>query len=218
MRHEPNDSSLVRTLKDWYDSMSPEVRMVFDHDESYSSIVEMAAELTNDPADLTGSAAEQAEYARRLGELAGHLDELGGRVSEWQGASRAAFDQTMTDLNERIRSLHEMGTESSRLMQTADQGRAASDHLLSDLVRATIDHAERSLQTARSMSPLTGGMAMSQWTVTNLRQVTLLLEQLAKANERVNTLLADVGQAVADLTESTEELSGELGQIADRLS
>lgn len=218
MKPEPHDSTLVRTLKDWYDHMSPEVRMVFDHDDGYRSIVEMAAELTNDPADLASSAADQADYARRLGELADHLDHMGGRVSEWQGASRAAFDQTMRALNDRVRSLQEVGATSSRLMQAADQGRAASDHLLSDLVRSSIDHAERSLATARSMAPLTGGLAMSQWTAANLRQVALLLEQLAKANVRVNSLLTEVGVAVAELTQTTDRLSSELREMAERLS
>ena len=44
MKYEPNDSSLVRTLKDWHEDMSPEVRMIFDHDDGYETIVELAAE------------------------------------------------------------------------------------------------------------------------------------------------------------------------------
>ena len=217
MKYEPNDSSLVRTLKDWHEDMSPEVRMIFDHDDGYETIVELAAELTNDPADLTGTAAEQTDYAKRLDELAGHLDALGERVGDWQGVSRAAFDHLVADLNDRVHALHEMGNDSSLLIQAAEQGRGANDHLLSDLVRASIDYAERSLQTARSMTPLTGGLAMSQWAAANLRQVTLLLEQLADASERVNSLLTEVSLAVTELTVDTHRISGDLDKLADRL-
>lgn len=210
--------TLVDTLTGWRKQMSAEVRLVFDHDDAYDRILAMADELAAGPTDLAATAADQAARAQRLAELSERLDEMGNRVSEWNGASRQAFDQTVELLNSRVHALAEVGQQSSELLDTAVRGRQAVDQLFADMVHTSIDYAERSLQVARTMAPLTAGASMSQWTISNLRQVDRLLDQLADAGRQVSALVDQVSFLVVDLTSTTRELSEDLSRLAGGLS
>lgn len=208
-----SSNELVTTLRGWHREMSNEVRLVFDHADSYRRIIELATELTGGPADLLATAAQQAHYANQLAELSEQLGQMSGQVDRWQGASRQAFDQTIQLLDTRVDELAEIGRQSSELLDTAEQGRQATDQLFSELVRTSIDYAERSLQAARTLAPLTGGLSLSSWTASNLKQVSRLLDQLVDAGREAGSLLNQVSFLIGDLTQTAAQVTDELSRI-----
>lgn len=210
-------SSLRGTLERWHRELTREVRLVFDHDKAYDRIIELAEELVGAPNNLAATAEQQAGQAGRLAELASILDQIGGRVSDWEGPSRIAFDETVALLGQRVGQLAELGDQSSRLLGAAHQGRQATDSLLHDLVRTSIDYAERSLGVARAMASLTNGMSLTTWTSSNLKQVAQLLDQLSDAGRQVTALYDQVGYLVDQLNASTVQLTDDLAGIEKRL-
>ncbi|GAA2182179.1 hypothetical protein GCM10009785_20240 [Brooklawnia cerclae] len=213
-----DELDLVATLKQWRDDMSPEVRMVFDVNDTFTRLLGLAMRLSSDPEALRSAAEQQATIARRMEELARQMDGMGARVSDWDGAARRAFDDTVTTLGSRAGELAELGTQGSHLLSTAGQGFQENDRLLADLVRDSIDYAERSLQIAKTLSGLTGGASLSTWTANNVRQVTCLVEQLRQATERVGVLFAQVTSLVTQLTDTADELRDNLADVEQRLS
>lgn len=206
---------LLDELQAWRRQMSHEVRLVFDHNDAYERIVAMAKD--DQLTESSDAAAEQADYARRLNGLADDLAEMDGRVSEWHGVSREAFDRTMGLLSSRVSALAEVGEQSSQLLGSAHAGRQAADRLFADLVRTSIDYAERSLLVARALTIPTAGASMANWTVANLRQVSKLLDQLADARSKTSALLDQVSYLVQQLADTAAELTGELAGIEQAL-
>ncbi len=210
-------ATLRDTLEQWRDEMTREVRLVFDHDKAYDRIIALAEELAGGPENLQVTAEQQAAQARRMAELSATLDQIGTRVSDWEGPSRLAFDNTVGLLGERVAQLADLGDQSSRLLGAAHLGRQATDSLVHDLVRTSIDYAERSLAVARVMAFATSGMSLTSWTSSNLSQVARLLDQLSDAGRRVNALYDQVGFLIDQLNDSTLQLTDDLAGIEQRL-
>lgn len=212
-----NDIDLVAELYEWHDEMSAEVRLVFDHNDSFERIVTLAGAGGSRGDQSSAVAAEQLGYSQRLATLAANLNQMDARVSDWQGQSRAAFDKTVAMLSSRISSLAEIGEHSSQLLGTASVGQQAADRLFAELVRTSIDYAERSLQMARAMVLPTAGASMSNWTAANLKQVAQLLDQLADARRHTSALLDQVSYLVNQLASTATELTDELAGMETAL-
>lgn len=211
------DEPLVDQLEGWHDAMTHEVRLVFDHDDAYERIIGLARAAGTQGDHSAAVASEQIGYSERLTTLAADLAQMNNRVTDWQGASREAYDNTVEMLRSRVSSLAELGEHSSQLLDTATAGRQAADRLFAELVRTSIDYAERSLQMARAMALPTAGGSMSHWTATNLGQVSRLLDQLADARRHTTALVDQVSFLVMQLAGTATELSDDLAAMAATL-
>ncbi|GEM_PF-1585408 len=211
------DSQLVERLHEWRDRMPPEVRLVFDHGDAYDKIISSAEQLAGQPADLQRSAAEQLAWAKQLDALVEQLDQMESRIPDWQGPARDAFDQALSQLSDQARALAEVGREGNIALNAADDGWRAGDELVMELVRTSIDFAIRTLDVARRMAPLTGGMSMSTWVSVNLRQVQELASEVEHAAQRLGSLREHLTGLLSELTQASQQISDEMSALRDRI-
>lgn len=210
-------SELIQHLQVTRRRMPYEVRLVFDYDDQYDKIIEFAGRLAGQPTDLLESAAQQRQWAQQLDEIADQIDQMNRRVSDWAGPAREAFDDAIRQLSEQARSLATVGRESSDVLSSAERGWHAGDELVTELVETSVNFAIRTLDVARRMAPLTGGVSMSTWVAVNLRQVAKLADEVEQATTRLGSFREHLTGLLGELTKASGRISDQMAALSQRV-
>lgn len=208
-------SDLVTEFQRIRRSMSREVALVFDHDDTWKHIMVLAEKISTDFSVIDESADMQAHHSKKLAELTDYLEALPGRVSTWTGPARSAFGGVIDSLAKRVDDLGNVSDNSSRLLAAVHQGRMAHDQLVYDLVTTSVEYAEKSLTMAKASIVATNGLSMSVWTTSNLTQVDKLVTQLDETDASVDDLIDQVTYLVGELSAHAQTLTDEIATLTD---
>lgn len=203
--------SAVETLDAWRREMPRQVRLVFDHDNAYDTIIE-AVRSTEGAWDVEDAAIQQL-YASRLADLASSVNSLRDKVPSWTGPSAEAFDSYVGSLRDKVSTLATMGSQGDSLLNTAAVGARAKDEVVLDLVKSSVDFATRSLGVANALSELTGGTSVANWSVVNIQQVSRLVEEVTEAGGRVDNLLGYISGLFVQLADAIADLGDHLASL-----
>lgn len=214
---QANRRDLVAEFEQLRKEMSSEVRLIFEHDDAWDSIMALAKKLSSDFSSIPQTAASHEQHAQKLHELSDYLETLPNQVSSWQGSARSAFEQVVGSLNGRVDALGTLSEQSSKLLNAAHQGRAAQDQLVHDLVFTSVEFAEKSLQVARASIVGTNGLSISAWATSNLLQVAKLITQLEETDKSVDDLIDQISYLVNELASHAKTLSSELDTLSTRV-
>lgn len=204
-----SESSADR-LRAMYDELPHEVKLVYGQGDAYERIIDVLQATVGDPEQIDQVALSHQEMTNHLAEVVRVVESAPTQVTAWQGAARSGFDESIAQANDKLGRLTALTEQASLVLQTATSGLGATQRLIEDLVRASLDYSVTTLRTAQSLALVTSGTSMSNWAVDNLQQVRRLLEQVedntAKVQDLVTKLSGLLEGIVAEVDTATSDL------------
>lgn len=204
-----SESSADR-LRALYDELPQEVKLVYGQGDAYERIIDVLQSTVGDPDQIDQVALSHQEMTNQLAEVVRVVESAPTQVASWQGAARGGFEESIAQANDKLGRLTALTEQAALVLQTATAGLGATQRLIEDLVRASLDYSVTTLRTAQSLALVTAGTSMSNWAVDNLQQVRRLLEQVEDNTDKVQELVTKLSGLLEGIVAEVDTATSDL--------